>query len=144
MLCRPPDRGGPDRLRSRRQPLRLAGHDPCDANSSGTVRIHDAATGEPYVEMPGVRVRRGALAIATDSRRLVTANDIGPVTIWDLATDRRLAEMKNSARHAVHDRPWLAAASGRTIRVSPAGAAKPAAVMRVDNDVSSWALDPVR
>jgi WD40 repeat protein len=78
------------------------GHDPHDPTSSGTVRIHDAATGEPYVELPGVQVRRGALAIAPDSRWLVTANDIGPVTIWDLATGRRLAAMKNYARHAVH------------------------------------------
>ncbi|GAA2533920.1 NB-ARC domain-containing protein [Winogradskya humida] len=168
----------------------------------GIVRLHHAATGEAYAELPGLDLRHGALAIAPDSRWLATASDLGPVVVWDLSTGKGLAEMQGYVRRARHvaispdnseiavrdfsghtrrwnsqtreeiiapagraawadpgDQPisiagvrtavirspdgsWLAAASGRAVRIWDESTSRIVAIMRVDHDVMSCAWTP--
>src|SRR5262249_48628548 len=78
-----------------------------------TVRLWDAASGEPLAVLRGHTGAVAALAVTPDGRRLVSADLGGSILLWDVATGR-------AHQHSLRMRAFDAALVHR-IGVSPDG-----------------------
>lgn len=68
------------------------------ASEDGTVRVWDAASGEPVETLEGHEDAVRAIALSPDDRLAASGTRGGSVWIWDLAQGRKLAELGGSHR----------------------------------------------
>lgn len=124
------------------------------ADEIGLVRIWDLATGKLHAKMAGYTRRAVRLAFSPDGNEIAVHESNGRTRLWSVRA--RTESFRHATWTDTDGRPfgdprdgvpspdgsWLAAASGRVIRIWAAGASEVAAVMRVDHDVWSCIWTP--